>query len=193
MEKSTFGKRMESIMKERGISRAKLNDATGISLQSISNYLNDKRKPDCEWIVKIAEALGVSADYLLGLSDIPTRNETIQGIHEETGLSEEAVLCLMANHADCETSKSKFPGHEGLLDLLAALIIHGGYAGIAYCEYQEAKANYVNKKGYYQQMKENCASIEMSEQEFENYLQSKMKEAEFKVLLAVAEAIQMEG
>ena len=97
MEKSTFGKRLGEVMQKKGIGRTALKDLTGISLQSISNYLNDKRRPDCEMVAELAEALNVSADYLLGLSEVATRNETIQAIHEKTGLSEDAVSSLMTD------------------------------------------------------------------------------------------------
>lgn len=94
MDKSTFGKRMGKIMQEKSVSRGALRDSTGLSLQSISNYLNDKRKPDCEMVAEISKALNVSSDYLLGLSDASTRNETIQGVHDLTGLSQKAISKL---------------------------------------------------------------------------------------------------
>lgn len=94
MKKSTFGNRLGEIMQEKGVSRMELKESTGLSLQSISNYLKDKRKPDCEMIAEIAKALNVSADYLLGLSEVSTRNETIQGVHDLTGLSQEAIIKL---------------------------------------------------------------------------------------------------
>lgn len=76
------------------MTRAALKDVTGISLQSISHYLNDKRKPDCEMVAEIAKALNVSSDYLLGLSDTPTRNETYQSVHKVTGLWGDAIAAL---------------------------------------------------------------------------------------------------
>lgn len=94
MDKSTFGKRLGKIMQQKGVSRGALKDSTGLSLQSISNYLKDKRKPDCEMVAEIAKALNVSADYLLGLSEVSTRNETVQGVHDLTGLSQKAIIKL---------------------------------------------------------------------------------------------------
>lgn len=75
MGKSVFSKRMERVMREKGVSRTELKDMVGISLQSIGNYLNDKRKPDYEIVSRLAKALGVSADYLLGLSEVPIRED----------------------------------------------------------------------------------------------------------------------
>lgn len=115
MEKSTFGKRLGRIMQEKDISRTELKDSTGISLQSISNYLNDKRRPDCDMVVELAEALNVSADYLLGLSEVSTRNETIQGINMETGLWEDAVSRLRVE---------KFIGDDEISDFISYLVVN---------------------------------------------------------------------
>ncbi len=95
MEKSTFGIRLSKILQEKGVTRKALAIDANISEQSIGNYINEKRKPDCDIISQIAIALNVSSDYLLGLSEVPTRNETIQGIHQKTGLWEDSIAALM--------------------------------------------------------------------------------------------------
>lgn len=115
MEESTFGYRLEKLLYEKGITRKALKDDTGISLQSISNYLNGKRKPDCEMVAEIAKALNVSADYLLGLSEVPTRNETIQGINMETGLWDDAIVTLMTEKA-C--------GDDEISDFISYLVVN---------------------------------------------------------------------
>lgn len=113
MEESTFGHRLEKLMREKGITRKALKDDAGISLQSISNYLKGKRKPDCEMVAEISRALGVSADYLLGLSEVSTRNETIQGINRETGLWGDAIVALRTE---------KFCGDDEISDFVSYLI-----------------------------------------------------------------------
>ncbi len=125
MGESTFGKRLGQIMQNKDMSRGALKDATGISLQSICNYLNDKRKPDCEIVAEIATALNVSSDYLLGLSDIPSRDEQLQGVHEKTGLSESAI-----NHLT--TLKQQIGGEyaKGRLDFYSSFITDFGIIGL---------------------------------------------------------------
>ncbi len=66
-----------------------------------------------EYLRYLADYYNVSADYLIGLSDIPTSDETIQGIHKKTGLSEVATenLCELSPAArrlidDLLTSKT---------------------------------------------------------------------------------------
>jgi len=115
MEKSTFGKRLGDIMQNNGITRGALKNKTGISLQSIGNYLNDKRKPDCEMVTEIAKALDVSADYLLGLSDTPLRNETVQGVHKVTGLWGRAIVKL---HTE------KCCGDDEIADFISYLVVN---------------------------------------------------------------------
>ena len=109
---------MTAIMQEKGINRAALKDATGISLQSIRNYLKDKRKPDCEMVAEIAKALNISADYLLGLSEVSTRNETIQGVHDLTGLSQKAII---------ELKIGKICGDVYMSDFVSFLIENGDF------------------------------------------------------------------
>lgn len=51
-------------MQVRGLRQADLVRATGISEVTISRYVNGKRVPTMSNAQKIAEALGVSVDYL---------------------------------------------------------------------------------------------------------------------------------
>lgn len=122
MVKSTFGKCLDRIMREKGIGRGELKDLTGISLQSISNYLNDKRKPDCEMVAEIAAALNVSADYLLGLSEVATRNETIQGINIEIGLWEDAISRLKVEKSTGDNEISDFISYLAVNPHISELI-----------------------------------------------------------------------
>ena len=108
MDESTFGRRLGEVMQEKGVGRTVLRDLTGISLQSISHYLNDKRNPDCDMVASLAKALDVSADYLLGLSKVPTRDETIQGINARTGLWEDAISKLIVEKSCGDDEISDF-------------------------------------------------------------------------------------
>ncbi|MDE7172284.1 MAG: helix-turn-helix domain-containing protein [Oscillospiraceae bacterium] len=137
MGESTFGKRLAVIMQKKDISRATLKDATGISLQSISNYLKDKRKPDCEMVAEIAKALNISADYLLGLSEVSTRNETIQGINKETGLWENAIAILKTEKVCGDNNMSDFVSYlvmnTNFQKLISAIKQKNNYSGSAVC------------------------------------------------------------
>jgi len=65
----TTGERILRLREEKEMKQKELADLVGITEASLSRYENNKRTPSGEIISKIASALEVSADYLLGLSD----------------------------------------------------------------------------------------------------------------------------
>lgn len=92
--KSIFSERLNSLMKERGITQTILSDAVGITKQSISMYANAHRVPDIEIFKKMCDFFNVSADYFLGITDQITSDIDDKKIHEITGLSCEAIDIL---------------------------------------------------------------------------------------------------
>ena len=65
-----FGHRLEQLLSEKGISQGEFAEAVNCSRQSINFYILGKRNPDIALAGKMAEYLGVSCDYLVGLSNI---------------------------------------------------------------------------------------------------------------------------
>lgn len=61
--------RLRAIMDNKKITLVALAEKTGIKRQSLGNYKDGNSVPDANALKKLAEALEVSADYLLGLSD----------------------------------------------------------------------------------------------------------------------------
>ena len=66
VEYTTFGKRLRHIRKERGMTQEEFAALLGTSKQILSRYEREDRSPRIEVVRKYAEALKVSADYLLG-------------------------------------------------------------------------------------------------------------------------------
>ena len=66
-----FGERLSHIMRVNGVPLRKLERRTGITLTTLHRYATCKRVPRATEILKCADALGVTCDYLLGLSDDP--------------------------------------------------------------------------------------------------------------------------
>lgn len=66
-----------------------------VQRQIISYYETGERKPDIDNLVKLAKLYNTSTDYLLGLSDVATKNEDVQYICEFTGLSADSVNNLL--------------------------------------------------------------------------------------------------
>lgn len=66
----------------------------GVTRSNVGSILSGQTMPNCDTLMKISTAYGVSVDYLLGVSDIPTTDADIKAVCEYTGLSEKAVKVL---------------------------------------------------------------------------------------------------
>ena len=87
-------KRIVSLREEKGETQQELANAVGITRQSLSRYEIAARTASVEVLGALAQHFNVSADYLLGLSDVKSTEQDIQTACEATGLSEKAVLSL---------------------------------------------------------------------------------------------------
>jgi len=87
-----FQKRFNQLRGE--LSQAKFAEKLGLSRPVIGFYENGERIPDILTLKKIAETYNVSADWLLGLSDIKTGNADDMAIEKSIGLSEDAIKTL---------------------------------------------------------------------------------------------------
>lgn len=68
-----FGQRLKQIRLDKKVSQAKIAEDIGISDTQYQNYEYSKSEPTLSVIIKLCEYFQVSADYLLGLSDIKER------------------------------------------------------------------------------------------------------------------------
>jgi transcriptional regulator with XRE-family HTH domain len=68
------------------LKQRELGERVSVSNLSISLYETGRNKPTLATLIKLAEALGLSTDYLLGLTADPSPYK--QGGVEATGLSE---------------------------------------------------------------------------------------------------------
>lgn len=75
-----------------------LAEKIGISQGVISAIKNKKVKsPAADTIFKLSKHLGVSSDYLLGLSNVPTTDIALKSVCDYTGLSVEAIDFIKNN------------------------------------------------------------------------------------------------
>ena len=75
-----------------------MSEKTGISRPTINFWYNGQRTPDAENLIVLSSKLGVSADYLLGLSDAPTNDKTAAAAVDYTGLAPDTVKFLHEQH-----------------------------------------------------------------------------------------------
>ena len=65
----SFSKRLVAIRKEKGLSQGELADKVDSTSITIGRYEREEVKPSIEVASKIAVVLGVSLDYLAGITD----------------------------------------------------------------------------------------------------------------------------
>ena len=96
----TVRQRIQELIKERKITQAELAAEIGMAESSLSRFLSEKTdKIGDEYIIKIADFLGVSTDFILGQTAFPERrNYDI----EELGLSYKSAMALYTREVDTD-------------------------------------------------------------------------------------------
>lgn len=70
---TTFEERLRAAMTESGLTQKALAEQVGASKAAVSQYLSGRSTPGRERLGAIAEAVGVSAEYLLGTEPPPVK------------------------------------------------------------------------------------------------------------------------
>ena len=65
-----FAKRLRELRKEKGLSQVELGEHLGYGYTAISSYETGRNEPSYTDLIRICKILDVSADYILGISDI---------------------------------------------------------------------------------------------------------------------------
>lgn len=107
--KKKIGERINAALANSDKLQKELAAHLGVPDNTISYFVSGKRTPNTEQIIKIAEFLNTSADYLLGITNVSTltdtdEEKTIRTVCDYTGLSEKAVLILNEENS----TKTKF-------------------------------------------------------------------------------------
>ena len=96
----TVRERIQELLKEHKITQAELAAAIGLSESALSRFLSEKTdKIGDEYIIKIADHLGVSTDFILGQTDFPERRSYEIS---ELGLSYKAAMALYTREVDTD-------------------------------------------------------------------------------------------
>lgn len=85
--------RLQQLMNQKG-SRSEIAKDLCCDVSTITKHFNGDRAVTAEYLLKYAKYFGVSADYLLGLSDVPSIDTDIKGVCEFTGLDSNVVYLL---------------------------------------------------------------------------------------------------
>ena len=87
-----FAMRLNELLTEQGKDQEKFAKSVDISVGALSYYRKGIREPSLTTLVKMAEKLKVSVDYLIGKSECPTYS--IHDINKKIGISQIAIKQL---------------------------------------------------------------------------------------------------
>lgn len=97
------GERLKEMREKRGLSQTDLSERADVSKRQIGRYEHGKGDPTSDTLARIARALDVSGDYLIGLTDAP------RSYVQSTDLTEdEAELIGLFRRGDIESVFRKF-------------------------------------------------------------------------------------
>ena len=139
-----FSKRLKELRKANGYTIEQFATLVGISKSSVGYYESANRLPDVGILSRIADALNVPADYLIGRTNTATQKGKMKTVCELTGLSDGAAEYLaqlvkdkdrrklsVINHLFehlvecCDTFVYEFDsGEEVKSDILGALFLY---------------------------------------------------------------------
>ncbi|HEY0826868.1 MAG TPA: helix-turn-helix transcriptional regulator [Bacilli bacterium] len=88
------GNRIAALRDKQKLTQEQLSVSLGISRAALSHYEKNRREPDYETLIKIANYFKVSMDYLVGRTNHPEvqLNEEIREFVNTLDLSDEEVL-----------------------------------------------------------------------------------------------------
>ena len=102
-----FPTQLRKLREHKGISQNELSKALGLSKSTIGLWETGDTLPDARAVHDLAKYFGVSADYILGLSQEKSADINIRGICEYTGLSSDTIKEL-SNYSNQRELISKF-------------------------------------------------------------------------------------
>ena len=120
----TINERIKDLRTERGLTQKQLADAVGIAYSTYGDYEQDDYFIPHTAVITLAKYFGVTADYLLGLSDNRKQvNTSIEDLH----LSDDAIEFISDEHTNARLL-SELITHPGFKQLLTdAEIYVDGY------------------------------------------------------------------
>ena len=95
-----FKERLKSARTLRGVSQNQLAIEAGLPPSSVSHFEAGARKPSFDNLKKLATALNVTTDYLLGRSETPDASATAGRLHKDMHLLTKEDLKLTEDFVD---------------------------------------------------------------------------------------------
>ncbi|MBD5149641.1 MAG: helix-turn-helix transcriptional regulator [Oscillibacter sp.] len=122
---SKFSERLKQILIETNTTHQELADILGVQRQTVSLYVNGQIRPDIDTLAIIGDHYGVTADWLLGLTEDRKKHPTAT---DELGLSENSIhkirnygLNRIGGRVRTRSSLEKVISHDDFEELLENL------------------------------------------------------------------------
>lgn len=90
-----FGKRIAELRESSSNSQEEICAKLGVTQQTLSRYEKGQRQASLDFVVKASKYFNVSADYLLGLTNVKSTENNIKKICEFTGLTEDSLNIIL--------------------------------------------------------------------------------------------------
>lgn len=109
---SPFATRLREIMDNNpNITQQQVADYLGVTRQSISQYMNGNSQATADKIILLTQFFNVSADYLLGITDIKTADTSVQSVSHYLGVNDKIVEGLKSEidfiKSECNPGEEK--------------------------------------------------------------------------------------
>jgi transcriptional regulator with XRE-family HTH domain len=95
----TIGEHIMLLRKQKGLSQADLGKAIGTSGDIVGRYERNIMSPSIEVIIKMADALDVSIDFLVGKTNLQLDRTTLDRLEDIGKLNDDARQYIF-NHLD---------------------------------------------------------------------------------------------
>lgn len=182
-----IGLRIKRLREEKGLTQQDMADALNVKRQTVAQWENGERDLKTGYIIDLAEYLNVSSDYLLGISDYKTKENT--DIGAVLGLSEKAIEAIkdipnrsIFSEKNILDTMVQIKGIKNMLTYSACSVINrlseNGAKDAIICEYMAKKffdemlSNLqLYYKKIYDEIEETCAKEEIQDlkEEIEQY------------------------
>ena len=106
---TTFAERLKNAMEQANMSQSALSEQAGASKAAISQYLSGKNTPGPDRIKALADATGVSFDYLMGYGAAPVAEPPIKKISVKEDHHRRCGPVPWEKQAVCEDRPSAWP------------------------------------------------------------------------------------
>ena len=110
MSKKTLADRLREMRKLRGMTQTEVAARAGTSSATISHFETGQREPGPANLKKLADALGVTTDFLLGRTELAPTGPQMQALIRTAARMTQQQLNELARFADFIAGKTRKGG-----------------------------------------------------------------------------------